>query len=238
VSADFRILPTYAEKVGLIAAYIREQGNGRHIHILEAGCGRSWPFRALGVDYTLTGIDLDADALEHRRSAKGDLDEMIVADLRTALLPNERFDVIYSDYVLEHIKGVETVLEKFADWLGAGGVLIISVPDANSVSGFLTRFTPHWFHILVYRYVLGNRAAGTPGHGPYRTYYERAITVEGMLRFAEEKGFDVREVCGLKNLTTIKFGPLFMLLQMISFGTIRADYADLVFVFRKPAGIP
>jgi 2-polyprenyl-3-methyl-5-hydroxy-6-metoxy-1,4-benzoquinol methylase len=235
VPAEFRLLSTYTEKLDLIESYINAQGGDRKVEILEAGCGRSWPFKSLGVSYTLTGIDLDSDALEYRKTSRGDLDTAIVGDLRTATLPASGFDVIYSDYVLEHIKGVDTVLDNFVRWLRAGGVLIISVPDPTSVSGFLTRCTPHWLHVLAHRHALGNRAAGTSGHGPYQTHYEQAITKAGMLRFAESYGFDVREFCGLKNLATMKFGLLFRILQLVSFGTIRADHADLVFVFQKPA---
>ena len=36
--------------------------------ILEAGCGRRWEIRLEPKDYHLTGVDLDAHALDHRLS--------------------------------------------------------------------------------------------------------------------------------------------------------------------------
>ena len=43
------------------------------LQILEAGCGRAWPLNLDGVDYRLTGIDLDANALKSRVESVGDL---------------------------------------------------------------------------------------------------------------------------------------------------------------------
>jgi hypothetical protein len=51
------------------------------LEILEAGCGRSWPLELAGIDYRLTGIDLDAEALRLRVKSVGDLHEAIVGDL-------------------------------------------------------------------------------------------------------------------------------------------------------------
>jgi SAM-dependent methyltransferase len=148
------------------------------LRILEAGCGRGWPLR-LSVPYTLVGLDMDADAL----AARKDLDQAVVGDLRTAEFPADSFDVIYNSFVLEHVSGARQVLDRFLHWLAPGGVLIIHVPDRDSAFGLLTRLTPHWFHVLYYRYVVGYRAAGTPGHGPYRTYYDQVISLRGMEEF-------------------------------------------------------
>jgi 2-polyprenyl-3-methyl-5-hydroxy-6-metoxy-1,4-benzoquinol methylase len=233
VSRYLTILPSHAEKVELVASYIRMQAKGERLHILEAGCGRTWPFTSLDVDYKLTGVDLDADALEFRKSTRGDLDEAIVGDLRTANLPNGAFDVIYSNYVLEHVKDVDIVLRNFTNWLCAKGVLIICVPDANSISGFLTRFTPHWFHIFVYRYIKGYSNAGTAGHGPYRTYYDRSISKKGMFEFAAKNDFEVKELRGIVNDTTMQFSTIFKLIQYITLGAIRGDHGDLIFILQK-----
>ena len=72
----------------------------QELRILEAGCGRSWPLK-LSRPYQLTGIDMDQAAL----SARKDLNSAVVGDLRTAEFAERSFDVIYSSYVLEHIRG-------------------------------------------------------------------------------------------------------------------------------------
>jgi len=159
------------------------------LRILEAGCGRHWPLR-LSVPYTLTGLDLDPDAL----AVRTDLDRAILGDLRTAEFPARAFDVIYSAFVLEHVSGAEQVLERFLTWLAPGGMLILKVPDRDSAYGFLTRATPLWAHVLFYRYLLGYREAGTPGHGPYPTYYDRVISQPGLREFCRKKGLPAPQI--------------------------------------------
>lgn len=236
VAKGIKIVPKYDIVVDLVGSYLKELGKENHLQILEAGCGRSWPYMSLGINYTLTGVDLDADALEFRRTKNRDLDRAIVGDIRSVALPDEAYDVIYCNYVLEHIQDADSVLRNFARWLRPGGLLIIAVPDPGSVSGFLTRFTPHWFHIWAYRYVKGYPLAGTPGHAPYRTYYDKTISSKGLLSFAADNNFTVMELCGYKNDVTKQLSIPFRLFQYFTLGTIRADYADIVFVSKKDKG--
>lgn len=234
MSQEFDVLPSYGAMVEFMGSHIKSLADHQPLQILEAGCGRSWPFKSLGIACRITGVDLDKDALAFRKGTQKDLDEAQVGDLRTVALPADFFDVIYCSYVLEHVKGVEHVLDNFVRWLRSGGLLIISVPDARSLSGFLTQYSPHWFHVLVYRHIVGNPLAGTPGHGPYRTYYERAMSAAGMKEFASRNNLAVRGIRGVPNQTTLRFAGPLRLLQYASFGKLRADYADIVFVMQKP----
>ena len=233
MSQEIDVLPSYGAMVEFMGSHIKSLAAHQPLQILEAGCGRSWPFKSLGIAYRITGVDLDKDALAYRKDTRKDLDDAQVGDLRTVVLPSDFFHVIYCSYVLEHVKEVERVLDNFVRWLRAGGILIISVPDARSLSGFLTRYSPHWFHILAYRHVMGYRLAGTPGHGPYRTYYERAMSAAGMKEFADRNNLDVKGIRGVANQTTAQFSGAFRLLQYASFGKLRADYADITFVMQK-----
>ena len=67
------------------------------------------------------------------------------------------FDIVYSAYVLEHIDGAVTALENFVEWARPGGLIVMWLPNRNSVYAWMARHTPHRFHIWVYRYVFGNR---------------------------------------------------------------------------------
>jgi hypothetical protein len=46
--------------------------------------------------------------------------------------------------------------------------------------------TPHWVHVGYYRYVLRLAWAGTPGHGPYPTYFDETISRRGVADFCAE----------------------------------------------------
>jgi SAM-dependent methyltransferase len=139
---------------------------GKVLEILEAGCGQQWDLDIGDGGYVLTGIDLDAEALRIRRDETKDLHEGIVGDLRTADFGQRTFDVIFNSYVLEHVPGAQQVLENFNRWVRPGGLIIIMIPDPYSAHGFTARMTPHWFHVLFYRLILGWRNAGKPGYGP------------------------------------------------------------------------
>src|SRR5690606_19765905 len=76
----------------IMAAHIRRVGGD--VSILEAGCGRKWPFQKES-DHTITGIDMDPHALEFRRNKQKDLDVAVLGDLRKVELPAGSFDIIY-----------------------------------------------------------------------------------------------------------------------------------------------
>jgi SAM-dependent methyltransferase len=201
------------------------------LRILEAGCGRYWPLR-LSVPYTLTGIDADRNAL----AARSDLHQAVVGDLRSAEFPPQSFDVIYCSFVLEHVSGAEQVLERFRRWLAPGGVLILKVPDRDSVYGFVTRVTPFWAHVVFYRYVVGYKPAGTPGHGPYRTYYDEVISKSGLRRFCDSHELSAPQVfrlCSYVRQRLVLAGAF--LLSMLSAGRLAWRHNNLLFIVRRDA---
>jgi SAM-dependent methyltransferase len=167
------------------------------LRILEAGCGPSWPLRLGDIKYRLTGVDLDAAALERRKNIAKDLDEAFVADLRHVDFDGRTFDVIYNAFVLEHVEGAALVLENFSRWLKPGGLLILLLPDRDTVFGFVTRVTPHWVHVLYHRYLLGKKNAGRPGYGPYPTHYDPIVSRRGIHEFCRIHRFRVKEERGL-----------------------------------------
>ena len=198
------------------------------LRILEAGCGRTWAHK-LSVPYVLTGLDLDPDAL----AARTDLDHAIVGDLRTAEFPPHSFDVIYNAFVLEHVRGARQVLERFLGWLAPGGMLILKVPDRDSAYGFLTRLTPFWTHVLIYRYMLGYRQAGTPGHAPYPTYYDKVVSERGLREFCLGNGMSAPELyrlCSYENQPSVRTAAF--LTSMLSGGRLPWRHNNLLLIAR------
>ena len=121
LSAELPIVSHPSQEIGLLKKYITEKASTvPSVKILEAGCGRSWPFNLNGLDCTLVGVDVDEHGLERRKNELGDLDETILGDLRTVDLPEEEFDVVYSSYVLEHVENAELALDNFVRWLITG----------------------------------------------------------------------------------------------------------------------
>ena len=244
VNANFgtkvRFVSDFDDELRLLENYIRTQSSdGSPIQILEAGCGREWYFRLAGFSYELTGLDLDAAALEARRSIKGDMIRSFVGDVRDADLPKGHFDVIYSAFVLEHVEGAELALTNFVRWLKPGGILIVRVPDRNSVQGFLTRFTPHWFHVVYYRWAWKMRDAGKSGFGPYRTVYDPIVSQKGLEQFCAKHALTIVEILGVgtyrrgygiaRRITPI----VATVVSALTFGRVHNRFVDLTIIARK-----
>ena len=111
----------------------------------------------------LTGVDLNEDALHLRKCHSRDLQEAILGDLRTVSLEANKYDVIYNSFVLEHVQDAERVLDNFHRWLSPGGILILRIPDRQSVYGLLSRVTPFWFHVFYKRVHRRHQDGGQAG---------------------------------------------------------------------------
>ena len=231
-----------SEKVPFLSDVVRRQGNEREaINILEAGCGQRWLLKLEGKKFNLTGIDIDKHALEIRKNVRKDLDEAIHGDLRTIVFGDRKFDVIYSAFVLEHIEGAEDVLSRMIGWLGSNGIIIIEIPDPDSVKGRVTKITPHWFHIFYYRFVLGKTTAGRPGYGPYRTIYDPIVSRRGIQEFCDHRGLRMETeyafaTDGPRNrMLRLLIGATTRFLTLLTLGKFSDKHADLLYVLRRQA---
>ena len=205
--------------------------SGRSFEVLEAGCGRKWPFEK--GRHRITGIDQDVIALEYRASVRKDLDRAIVGDLREMDLPCRTYDVIYCSFVLEHLDGARQVLDKFVAALKPGGLLMVTFPDRDSVFGFFTRNTPLWVHVLYKRYIQGHRNAGKPGFPPYATYYDPVIARREFLSYVREKSLQVREEYGFIGVPrAVK--AFIRVVGVLSFGRLASRHVNLMYVLQKP----
>jgi SAM-dependent methyltransferase len=233
------ILLQAKEKVPFLNKCLRTQQAGDVLDILEAGCGQRWLLDPGGRKVFLTGVDLDRDALEIRKTVRKDLDEAIHGDLRSISFGDRKFDVIYSAFVLEHIAGAAEVLRRMCGWLRPGGIIVIEIPDPQSVKGLVTRITPHWFHVFYYRRVLGIKTAGKVGYGPYRTYFDRVVSRAGIREFCSENGLSVDAEYAFatdgprdKSMRTL-VGVMTKLIGFCSLGTFSDRHADLLYVLRR-----
>lgn len=227
-------------KVPLLSGIVCKQGGlDAPIEILEAGCGQRWLLKLDGKQFRLTGVDLDKDALEIRKNVRKDLDEAIHGDLRTISFGDRRFDVVYSAFVLEHIAGAEEVLARMISWLRPGGIIVVEIPDPDSVKGRVTKITPHWFHVFYYRYILGKKTAGQPGFGPYRTIYDPVVSRRGIQEFCDRNGLRVEgeyafQTDGPRNkVLNVLMSATTTTLSLLTLGIFSGRHADLLYVLRK-----
>lgn len=236
--AESKTVDAWNEEVALCSSIIKNHGSP--LEILEAGCGSAWPVDLEGIDYRLTGIDLDATALQSRIDTIGDLDEAIVGDLSLdGTIPPARYDVIYSSFVLEHIRDAEKTLTLMLGGLKPGGLLLLRIPDRDSVYGWTARRTPFLVHVAYYRYILHVANAGKPGHPPYRTYHAPIVSRAGIRDFCDRNGYSILEErmhtyylqgTSLRVRITRAYAKV---LWALSFGALAWRHNNLTYVIRK-----
>ena len=229
------------EEVRIIEDYIRQiAADVTVLKVLEAGCGQKWPLVLSGIERHVTGIDIDDAALALRKAKFNDLDDIIIDDLRTVSLPENQFDVIYTSYVLEHIDNIALVLENFNRWVKPGGVIVIKVPDRDTVYGFLARSTPHWLHVSYYRYIKGKKNAGKPGHIPYPIVYDKHLSRKGIRQFCQQHDLLLSEEMGKNNYLRKRVKKdqivawVARAISLLSFNRLAWKYNDVIFIIKKP----
>jgi hypothetical protein len=119
-------------------------------------------------------------------------------------------------------------------------LLILRLPDRNTVFGFITRLTPYWFHVIYKKYVEGLRNAGKPGFAPYPVYYNEVVSRDGIRNFCSARGLSIKEEVGSCNYCQKKTVPFRLvrltafLLSLMSLGKLPWHYNNITYVLEKP----
>jgi len=158
------------------------------LSIYEAG-GGSTSYLPLGVLHRahVTVVDIDEDQISNNSYAQ----LAILGDLQTYRFAPEIFDLIICYNVIEHVPDVEAVLSGFCTALKQDGLLLIGAPNPNSLSGVVTKYSPHWFHVWFYRHIRGEKKAGLPGEAPFPTHFHPLVTPGNLEAFAGRHGLQV-----------------------------------------------
>jgi len=97
-----------------------------------AGSMMNWMGQVVGPMGQVVAVDLDPKFL----GELGRLNVSVVrADIRTAQLPQQSFDLVHARYVLIHIPDYETALNRMLDCLKPGGWLVLEEPDFSASHG-------------------------------------------------------------------------------------------------------
>lgn len=211
----------------------------RRLRVLEAGCGSMSHVR-LGEDPVVVGVDVSARQLRRNDT----LDLPVLGDLHHLPLADATFDVVVCWDVVEHLHTPVAALDHMARALRPGGHLVLGFPNLQSMKGLLTRWTPHAFHVWVYRHVLGNETAGTDDQGPFPTFLRPETTPAGIRTWARNQGMTV----ALFQLYESEMQALMVrrnpaarawvrglgrIVQTVTRGRIRAADSDVIAVVRK-----
>jgi len=210
-----------------------------NVKVLEAGCG-SVSRLDLGPNAYIVGIDIS----EHQLEANSVINEKIVGDVQNFKLSASEYDMIICWNVLEHLEHPERALNNFVRALKKDGIIILAMPNVLSAVGFLTKLTPHWFHIFLHRHLFGKKLAGTNGQGPFKTYMRLSISLPAIVQFAHKHNLAVeysntydpgfRKALRSKSVTIeIAFELFCLFVKLLSMGKLDSNHASCVVVLRK-----
>jgi SAM-dependent methyltransferase len=156
--------------------------------IYEAGGGSTsfLPLSVLDRAY-VTVVDIDEDQIRNNDYAQA----TILGDIQSHRFKPNSFDLVICYNVIEHLADVEAALLGFCESLKQGGLVLIGAPNPKSLSGVVTKYSPHWFHVWFYRHVRGDKNAGLPGQAPFPTFFHPLVSLSKLDAFAREHGLQV-----------------------------------------------
>jgi SAM-dependent methyltransferase len=183
-------LPSGAARESLLAVHgiLRAVLPPGKLAIYEAGGGSTsfLPLSVLGRAH-VTVVDIDENQIRNNTYA----DKTILGDIQSYRFPPETFNLVICYNVIEHLADVEAALLGFCESLKQGGLILIGAPNPKSLSGVVTKYSPHWFHVWFYRHVRGDKHAGLPGQAPFPTVFHPLVSLLRLEAFAKAHGLQV-----------------------------------------------
>jgi len=140
---------------------------------LEIGCGgakwlvyfnKKFGYRVHGLDYSEKAVLRAKKVLAYA----GIKSEIIKEDLFT-ITPNQLYDVVLTDGLVEHFNNLEEVLMVLSSFVKKGGVLVTSVPNLTGLHYFMLKLTGNSQNI-------------------FKTH--RAVTLKQLISAYNELGFE------------------------------------------------
>jgi SAM-dependent methyltransferase len=210
--------------------------------VIEAGCGArshlAYPAgtQVIGIDILRSQLQRNARA---GRLAQGDVTAMPVA--------SGAADLVVCWDVLEHVPAPERAIGEIARVLSPGGLAVLALPNILSLKGLVTRFTPWWFHVWVYRRVLGDRSAGTDAFDQFPTDFSFTLRPAGLRRLSQACGLQVVDLALYEGpvpthlrrrhrAADLALSAAGLTSRLVSAGRYDTTLSDMIVVLTRPRG--
>lgn len=147
-----------------------------------AGAGIVGAMNFKGIVEAACGIDPDPRVVENKF-----LDEGRIATGESIPYPDEYFDIVVSDNVLEHLENPNEVLLEILRVLKSGGVFLAKTPNKSHYMPLIARLTPTSFHQWF------NRRRGRKEDDTFPTLYRINSTAD-VSKYASRLGFEIDRI--------------------------------------------
>lgn len=133
--ANRLIFMNYKKETKIIQEH-RRKNRIKKLKILDVGCGSGHFLKSqLKFKYNLYGIDIDEQVIASlKKIYKINAKAVFFLDFET----EEKFDVIFMSHFLEHTPDPKLTLEKAKSMLNENGMLLIKVPNIDSLNYYFT----------------------------------------------------------------------------------------------------
>jgi SAM-dependent methyltransferase len=222
---------------------------GRPVRVLRAGFGASpeelglSQLRDRGYEITVVTVDQAGPGAP----ASAPAGDVRLGDLRAVPIPPRSFDIVHCALLLDRIRHVELVLDRFIAALRPGGFLMLRIRDRDCAIGLLDRRLPRPARRLLQarlevRLEGGDAPApGRPGPRPlFPAVYERACSDDGIQEYARMRGLVITQ---RETARTWPDGPdrlsrtvaaTCRLIARLTRGGLTDAHDEVLYVIRKP----
>lgn len=195
-----RAYPNFVDAGRVYANQVAAAAN-THMLLLDVGCGRmSLAADAIKNLRHATGIDLVHLDLQHNTS----MNSISMAAAEHLPFPSDTFDIIISQWVVEHFEYPEISFTEMSRVLKPGGRLIFLTTNANNYIPLISRLVPERLQSFLIQRLLKR-----PSHESFPTYY-RANTKRRIAKIAAQTGFEISNFFYIGN-------PFYMAFNVLAF---------------------
>jgi SAM-dependent methyltransferase len=195
--------PGWRDGTSQFAAMIRKRlESSSRLLDLGAGRGKTGPVGFRGQVATIVGVDPDTSI-----AGNVTVDYRVRGCGETLPFRAAAFDLVFSDWVMEHLADPSTAVAEVFRVLKPGGFFVFRTGNLFHYSYAIAAATPHWFHRLIANRV---RALSNADDHLDQTYY-RINTLSAVRRGLARAGFIVEEI------SLVEAEPSYLMFSVPSF---------------------